>query len=93
MSEYINELLKYINRAAIRKGTVIVVKIERLCGINRKCSWYIYKYMSLLEKEKIVFKWKKGTWIIEKNKVPLLESLIIELIPKKNNINKKRKIT
>lgn len=89
MSEYVNELLRYINEAMAMRGTAIAIKIEKICGVNRRCSWYIYRYMSLLENKKLVYKWKKGTWIVERDKVPLLESFIIELVPRRN---KKRKI-
>lgn len=86
-SAYLNELLKYINTISTKKGTIIVIKIEKICKLDRRCSWYVYKYMSLLETQKLAYRWKKGTWIIDKKNISLLESKLIELIP----LSKKRK--
>ncbi|MEZ0248868.1 MAG: hypothetical protein ABWJ97_06315 [Thermoproteus sp.] len=85
-SEYINRLLGFLEGAERNRGTVIVIKIDKICSIDRRCSWYIYRYMKLFESKGIVYKWKKGTWILDKDKFDLLQSHLLALLPRKYQI-------
>lgn len=82
-SEYINRLLGFLESAGKNKGTVIVIKIDKICGVDRRCSWHIYRYMKLFESKGIVYKWKKGTWILDKDKFDILQSDLLGLLPYK----------
>jgi hypothetical protein len=85
-TEFLSALLTYINSYSGR-GTVVIIKIDKICGLNRRCSWYIYKYMSILERKKLVVKWKKGMWIAEKKNLNEIRSSIVVLLPRRDNKN------
>ncbi|AEA13455.1 hypothetical protein TUZN_1997 [Thermoproteus uzoniensis 768-20] len=90
-SEFLNALLTYINNVG-EKGTAVTIKIDRICGVDRRCSWYIYKYMNVLESKNLVVKWKKGTWIAERQNLDRIREYIATYLPRRGakNISVKR---
>jgi len=43
--------------------------------------------MSILERKRLVVKWKKGTWIAEKKNLNEIRSSIVVLLPRRDNKN------
>lgn len=79
-TEYIERLLHYLDTYRELPGTIIAVKIERICGTDRRCSWYIINLMNFVENKNLSYKWRKGTWIIYKNNIDKIKELLLALV-------------
>lgn len=78
--KYVERLIYYLDRSMEQRGRVLSIKIEKICKTDKKCSWYIYKLMTLIEEEKLVYKWRKGTWIMKSDNIELIKKRILTLI-------------
>ncbi|CCC82166.1 hypothetical protein [Thermoproteus tenax] len=80
-TRYISGLLVYIDLMSRSKGSTIVIKTEKICGTDRRCSWAIYEIMKRYEDMGLATKWKKGTWVIDRKNIDIMKKDILATLP------------
>jgi predicted transcriptional regulator of viral defense system len=68
--QYLPALLWYIQRRVEgERGAVISVRVRNICGVDRRCGMAVHWLMMRLIERGLAKRFKRGTYLIERNAV------------------------